>query len=189
MMINNTITMRVENGKMNLKFKLAINPDYFDKTLPYLSQMLPIYRSFWPRNYKNGYLWMSNNSRKIVESGIDRYIDPPALSMKNGVYYVSTYLVSQRLGCGIMHNKQEKSWKIVKMVNPSLDVLYFIEVIFKEDEKEYVYINGERKKLDNPWYYPVSVYAETPYVSIRELSKILEFRYSYRDIDKTILMP
>lgn len=179
----------VENGKLNLKLKLAINPDYFDKKIPYLDQMLPIYRTFWPRNYKDGYVWFANDNRMVIESGIKRYFSPPVMIIKNGICYMSVYYLSKRLGYGYAYNKDNQTIKIVKMYNPSMYELSFKELILDTKDKSNVTFNGEKKKLKNDWFSNPESCDTCPYISLREFSEMFGFKYSYRDINKTVLIP
>lgn len=179
----------IEGGKLVLKHKLAINPDYFDKNLPYLNQMLPIYRSFWPRNYKDGYVWFANDNRMIVESGQKRYFNPPVMTMRNGVYYMNVYYLSKRLGYGYAFNKDNGTIRIVKMYNPNMYELSFKELILDVKDKSTITFNDEKKKLKNDWFSNPESCDTCPYISLREFSEMFGFKYSYRDIDKTVLIP
>lgn len=176
-------------NQLVLKHKLAINPDNYDKNLPMLSQMFIYYSGSFLRLH-SGYLLLRKDSKLYYDKGEKEYSSPPIMISRNGIYYISTYFLSKRFHYGIMCNDEQGYWKIVKIDNPSLHELSIVELILDKKDKSKVMFNGQEKKLQHEW---VDLSTENlnydPYLSLKEFSEMFGFKYSYRDIDKSVLIP
>lgn len=176
-------------NQLVMKHKLAINPDNYDRNLPMLSQMFNYYSSSFLR-LRSGYLLLMKDSKLYYDKGEKEYSNPPIMISRNGVYYISTYFLSKRFHYGIMRDKEQDYWKIVKIDNPSLYELSIIELVINKDDKSYVMFNGEKRKLKYDWIDLSTEHLNySPYLSLKEYSEMFGFKYSYRDIDKSVLMP
>jgi hypothetical protein len=182
-------TYNIVGSNMYLSQKLAINPDNYDKKLPMLSQMLRSYYSSFQKLW-SGYLLLMKDSKLYYDKGQKKYSNPPTMISRNGIYYISTYFISKRFHYGIMRNKELNNWKIIKIHNPNLYELSINELVIDKNDKTKATFNGQEKKLKHEW---IDLSSENldydPYLSLKEFSEMFGFTYSYRDIDKSVLMP
>jgi hypothetical protein len=136
------------------------------------------------KRYYGGYKLLEKDNKKCVIKGKDVVYDNPVLISKNGIHYISTYFVGKQYNYGIQRVKDEY-WRFLKISNPNLSELSVIDLKFYDNDKNSVFINDKKIALENPWSYE---FGFDPYLSLREFSKLMNFRFIYRDIDKSVLI-
>ncbi len=160
---------------------LAINPDKYDSNLPFLSTQL----SILPIN--KSYISLSKDTTDITVGGKYQRYFPPVMVSRGSRYYVSVYDLSKLLGYGVLNDKQNAQWKILQIVNPTAYELKINEITISINDKSSVSVNNNNVRLEMPW---INVdRAEEPYFSLRDFSLIFGIKYSYRDIDKSVIIP